>query len=175
MKYCSKKHGNPDDAEFCHECGEKLQDNSEKVCQKCKAVNPKDAKFCAECGASLTQQPTPTPQPKPTPKPTPQPTPKPKPQPTPKPQPSYDFWGDLLDGLLIVLNTVIAIIIIVHDGFSEYVKDLVIELRDQGVFGERVWPYVGIGGLIGGLILGLIQVPLYYIEKLIIKLLKRLF
>lgn len=108
MKYCSKKHGNPDDAEFCHECGEKLEENTENVCQKCKAVNPKDAKFCAECGTSLTQQPKPKPQPQSISKPQPQPEPKPKPQPSHSSNSSDDLgWGGsfavLSFGVILIL------------------------------------------------------------------------
>lgn len=57
MKYCSKKHTNPDDAVFCNECGEKLgiqTTEKTKKCPNCSADNPADAEFCHHCGTSLT-------------------------------------------------------------------------------------------------------------------------
>lgn len=60
MKYCTNHHANPDNAEFCHECGEKLQTvtpvtENIKICSNpnCKAANPVNAEFCHECGKSL--------------------------------------------------------------------------------------------------------------------------
>lgn len=52
MKYCSKKHGNPDDAEFCHECGEKLQEKKRKgvrMCPRCGTASL-DYGYCTHCG-----------------------------------------------------------------------------------------------------------------------------
>jgi len=47
---CSKcNFENPQEAKFCMECGEKL----ENVCAKCGAELPAEAKFCMECGAKV--------------------------------------------------------------------------------------------------------------------------
>lgn len=57
MKYCSKRHVNPDDAVFCNECGEKLGNHAAgktKKCSECSADNPVNAEFCHHCGSSLT-------------------------------------------------------------------------------------------------------------------------
>lgn len=57
MKYCSKNHENPDDATFCHECGEKLTiktKSGKKTCPICLEENPKDAHYCHSCGADLS-------------------------------------------------------------------------------------------------------------------------
>ena len=52
---CSKcNHVNPDNAKFCMECGEKL----ENVCPKCGAKPPSEAKFCMECGTKIDDVPT---------------------------------------------------------------------------------------------------------------------
>ena len=48
---CSKcQHENPDDAEFCNECANKL----ELVCPECGKANPPGSKFCNECAHNLT-------------------------------------------------------------------------------------------------------------------------
>jgi tetratricopeptide (TPR) repeat protein len=45
---------NPDDSNFCLECGEKL----EKKCPQCEKALPIDAKFCNGCGHKLTAKAT---------------------------------------------------------------------------------------------------------------------
>lgn len=46
MKYCSRHHENPDEALFCHECGEKLpQVAKDNICPDCKQINPQRLDF----------------------------------------------------------------------------------------------------------------------------------
>jgi len=49
---------NPEDSNFCLECGQKL----EKTCPQCEKVLLISAKFCNECGHQLTVKPVPSPQ-----------------------------------------------------------------------------------------------------------------
>ena len=57
MKKCSKCSAiNPDNAQFCHNCGSKefiKSESNKKICPKCGEDNLKDSKFCHSCGASL--------------------------------------------------------------------------------------------------------------------------
>jgi uncharacterized membrane protein YvbJ len=41
---------NVDEAQFCNECGSKL----EISCPDCGKINPPGSKFCNECGQNLT-------------------------------------------------------------------------------------------------------------------------
>jgi class 3 adenylate cyclase/tetratricopeptide (TPR) repeat protein len=47
---------NPDDSNFCFECGQKL----EQKCPKCEKALPVGVKFCNECGHKLTAKSTPS-------------------------------------------------------------------------------------------------------------------
>ena len=47
---CPKcRHGNPEDAKFCNECGQKFI----SACPDCGKKNPPESKFCNECGYSF--------------------------------------------------------------------------------------------------------------------------
>lgn len=41
---------NPNDSNFCINCGSKLEKNNYKICPNCGAKNYSDAVFCSECG-----------------------------------------------------------------------------------------------------------------------------
>ena len=43
---------NPPDAQFCNDCGSKL----ELICPECGKVNPTGSKFCSECGGNLRER-----------------------------------------------------------------------------------------------------------------------
>jgi hypothetical protein len=47
---------NPDNANFCEECGVKLEKTDQLSCPKCGSVNPASANFCLECGIKLTAE-----------------------------------------------------------------------------------------------------------------------
>ncbi len=47
-RFC--RHGNPDGAKFCNECGSQL---SLAPCPSCEAINDRDASTCHQCGAAL--------------------------------------------------------------------------------------------------------------------------
>ncbi len=49
MRCASCGHENPDDAAFCEECGERL----EQTCGSCGTANSPAARFCRRCGTSL--------------------------------------------------------------------------------------------------------------------------
>ena len=57
MKCPKCQHDNREGANFCVECGDKL----ERTCPVCKKLLPPKAKFCDECGHNLTQPSAPTP------------------------------------------------------------------------------------------------------------------
>jgi len=48
---------NPDDAQFCIECGNSIEFH----CPKCEAITPVTGKFCKACGHNLTQPSEPAP------------------------------------------------------------------------------------------------------------------
>jgi class 3 adenylate cyclase/tetratricopeptide (TPR) repeat protein len=48
---------NPDDAQFCIECGNSIEFN----CPQCRAITPASGKFCKACGHKLATQPEPLP------------------------------------------------------------------------------------------------------------------
>lgn len=62
--------GNPENAQFCFECGkgfpkpakiEYFQPSVSKYCPKCNVQNPKDGRFCLECGTPLEEAAQPQP------------------------------------------------------------------------------------------------------------------
>lgn len=52
MKCPECKRQNPEDANFCNECGSKLK----PTCPQCGKLNPLGSKFCNECGLNLANQ-----------------------------------------------------------------------------------------------------------------------
>ena len=55
MKCTTCGSNNPENANFCINCGQELEKNEIKsrICPECGAENPIDAKFCMECGENL--------------------------------------------------------------------------------------------------------------------------
>lgn len=51
MKCPSCQFENPEDMQFCGECGAKL----ESICPNCNSSNPSQFKFCGKCGNSLQE------------------------------------------------------------------------------------------------------------------------
>ena len=65
MKCPNCGYENPEESQFCGECGRSLQ--AELVCSQCGHKNPQGQKFCNKCGRSLVE---PTPEAPPSPEPT---------------------------------------------------------------------------------------------------------
>jgi class 3 adenylate cyclase len=61
MKCPNCQHENPEDSNFCFECGQKL----ELICPQCSKALPIGVKFCNKCGHNLTLPSEPSPKPPP--------------------------------------------------------------------------------------------------------------